>query len=63
MAGLRRIFTGSVSMTLPAASRVKPCGWFIQELAATIEKAPPMPVMNIGTPVQKCAFGLSRFQP
>ena len=50
-------------MTLPAASRVKPCGWFIQELAATTEKAPPIPVMNSGTPVQKWAQPLSRFQP
>ncbi len=50
-------------MTLPAASRVNPCGWFIQELAATTENAPPIPVTKIGTPVQKCAQPLSRFQP
>ena len=52
-----------MSTTLPAASRVKPCGWFIQALAATTEKAPPMPVITIGTPDQKWAQPLSRFQP
>ncbi len=52
-----------MSTTLPAASRVKPCGWFIQELAATTAKAPPMPVTNIGTPDQKWAQPQSRFQP
>ena len=42
---------------------MKPCGWFIQELAATTEKAPPMPVITIGTPDQKWAQPPSRFQP
>ena len=27
---------------------MKPCGWFIQALAATTEKAPPIPVITIG---------------
>ena len=36
-------------MTFPALSRVKPCGWFIQELAAITEKAPPTPEITIGT--------------
>ena len=41
----------------------KPCGWFIHELTATTEKAPPSPVITIGTPAQKCVQGRSRFQP
>ncbi len=42
---------------------MKPCGWFIHELAATTEKAPPIPVTTIGTPDQKWAQPPSRFQP
>jgi hypothetical protein len=52
-----------VPTTLPAASRVNPCGVFIQEFAVTTEKAPPMPAMSIGTPDQKWAHPLNRFQP
>ncbi len=52
-----------MSTTLPAALSVNPCGWFIHEFAATTEKAPPIPVITIGTPDQKCAQGFSRFQP
>jgi len=54
---------GSTSTTLPAELRVKPCGSFIHELAATTEIVPPIPASTIGTPVQKCVHGLSRFQP
>ena len=50
-------------MTAPSAASLKPCGWFIHELTATTEKAPPIPQMTIGTPVQKCAQPDSRFQP
>ena len=63
VAGLKSTLNGSTSVTLPAASRVKPCGWFIHELAATTEKAPPIPVTNIGTPDQKWTQGGRRFQP
>ena len=42
---------------------MKPCGWFIQELTATTEKAPPIPQIATGTPVQKCFQPESRFQP
>ncbi len=42
---------------------MNPWGWFIQELAATTAKAPPTPVITIGTPDQKWAQPLSRFQP
>ena len=42
------------SVTLPAASSVKPCGWFIQEFAAITEKAPPTPEITIGTAAHKC---------
>ena len=33
------------------------------KFAATTDSAPPMPAITIGTPVQKCAHGLSRRQP
>jgi hypothetical protein len=32
-------------------------------LAAITDSVPPMPASTIGTPVQKCAHGLRRFQP
>ena len=50
-------------MTFPAASSVKPCGWFIQAFAAITEKAPPTPEITIGTAAHMCAFGERRFQP
>ena len=53
----------SMSVTLPAASSVNPCGEFIHEFTATTEYAPPSPQITIGTPVQKCAQPESRFQP
>ena len=53
----------STSVTLPAASIVKPPGWFIHEFAATTMKAPQRPTSGIGTPSQKCAHGAIRFQP
>ena len=52
-----------MSVTLPAESIVKPPGWFIQALTATTEKAPPIPQIAIGTPVQKCAQPPRRFHP
>ncbi len=55
--------TGSTLTTLPAESRVKPEGAFIQAFAATTETAPKMPATTIGTPVQKCAQGFIRRQP
>ena len=61
-AGLKITFSGSTSVTSPLV-RVKPCGWFIHELTETTEKAPPIPVITIGTPAQKCVHGASRFQP
>ena len=57
---LQRVDVGDVRRS---ASSVKPCGWFIQELTATTEKAPPIPQIAIGTPVQKCAQPERRFQP
>ena len=56
-------FSGSTSTTSPSLFSVKPAGSFIQALAATTESVPPMPAMTIGTPVQKCGHGRSRFQP
>ena len=53
----------SRSVTFPDESIVKPPGWFIHEFAATIIRAPSSPTIGIGTPVQKCAQGLMRFQP
>ena len=37
-------------MTCPVGASVKPSGWFIQELTATTEKAPPSPEITTGTP-------------
>ena len=42
---------------------MNPWGWFIQELTATTEKAPPIPQIATGTPVQKCFQPPRRFQP
>ena len=51
------------STTFPAELSVKPAGSFIHEFAATTEAVPPIPAITMGTPVQKCGHGLSRFQP
>ena len=59
IASLKITAHGSTSTTLPAESSVKPCGSFIQALAATTETLPRMPVSTTGTPVQKCG---PRFQ-
>ncbi len=53
----------STLVTVPDESMVKPPGWFIHELAATTIRAPSRPTIGIGTPVQKWAQGLRRFQP
>ena len=63
MALLKITSTGSTSTTLPAEFSVKPCGSFIHAFAATTATLPPMPVITMGTPVQKCAHGFSRRQP
>ncbi len=55
--------SGSTSTTLPAEFSVKPAGSFIHALAATTDTVPPIPAITIGTPVQKCGHGLSRFHP
>jgi len=55
--------TGDTTCTSPAASSSKPCGWFIHELTATTLKAPPIPAITIGTPVQKCFQPSIRFHP
>ncbi len=61
-AGLKITCEMSTSVTLPFVS-VNPCGWFIHELTATTENAPPSPEITIGTPHQKCAHGDRRSQP
>ena len=54
---------GSTDVMLPAESNVNPDGSFIQAFAATTDAAPRTPVSTTGTPVQKCAHGLSRRHP
>ena len=54
---------GSTSTTVPVESSVTPSGAFIHAFAATTETLPRMPATAMGTPVQKCAHGLSRRQP
>src|SRR3954464_1019196 len=44
---LKITFSGSTLVTSPLVGE-KPCGWFIQELTATTENAPPSPVTTIG---------------
>ncbi len=61
-AGLKITFSGSTLVTSPVVGE-KPCGWFIHELTATTEKAPPRPQIGIGTPAQKCVQGRRRSQP
>ena len=61
-AGLKITFHGSTDVTSPVDGEY-PCGWFIHELTATTEKAPPRPVIATGTPDQKCAHGERYFQP
>ena len=63
IAPLKIASSGATSVTCPLAAILKPSGWFIQELTATTEKAPPSPEMTTGTPVQKWAHPESRFQP
>ena len=55
--------SGRTSIGLPAASRRKPRGVFIQEFAAMIENAPSNANSGSGRPSRKCARGLSRSQP
>ena len=54
---------GSTSTTLPAWSSVKPAGWFIHAFAAITDAVPPIPATTMGTPLQKCGHGRSRFHP
>ena len=63
IASLKITARGSTLTTWPAEFSVNPEGAFIHELAATTDAVPPMPAITIGTPVQKCGQGLSRFQP
>src|SRR4051794_13052385 len=58
-AALKITFSGSTLVTSPVAGE-KPPGWFIHELTATTEYAPPSPVIGIGTPSQKCVHGARR---
>ncbi len=60
---LKRASSGATLATVPSAASLKPSGWFIHELTATTLKAPPMPAITIGTPVQKCFQPSIRFQP
>ena len=61
-ARLKNTCHGSTDVIWPPRS-VKPPGWFIQELTATTDIAPRMPLTAIGIPVQKCAQPGSRCQP
>ena len=63
MESLKITWIGSIVITFPAESSVKPAGAFIQAFAATTEMLPKIPANTIGTPVQKCAHGFSRRHP
>ena len=53
---------GWMSTASPFSSR-KPVGWFIQPLTAITINEPVKPVITIGMPARKCAFGDRRSQP
>jgi hypothetical protein len=63
IASLKITCSGSTATTAPSALSVKPDGAFIHALAATTDTLPRIPARTTGTPVQKCAHGLSRRQP
>ena len=63
VAGLKITSSGSMFVARPSAPMSKPCGWFIQALAAITESAPITPAITIGTPVQKCFQPSSRSHP
>ena len=63
VARLKIASSGATSVTCPFEAILNPSGWFIHELTATTEKAPPSPAMTTGTPVQKWAHPDRRFQP
>ena len=63
VARLKIASRGATSVTCPFEAIVNPSGWFIHELTATTENAPPSPEMTTGTPAQKCAHGDRYFQP
>ena len=63
MESLKMTSTASTVIRFPFESSVKPAGAFIQAFAATTEMLPKIPARTIGTPVQKCAHGLSRRHP
>jgi hypothetical protein len=53
---------GRALTTFPSTTP-KPCGLFIHPLTAITVNDPVRPVITIGTPVRKCARGVSRPQP
>jgi len=55
--------SSTLTLVMRPSTSSKPSGWFIQALALTTAKAPPIPVTTMGTPDQKCAQSPSRFQP
>ncbi len=62
-AGFNIAASGSTSITLPAASIVKPVGVFIQAFAVTTKRPDRMPITNTRMPDARCTRGDSRFQP
>ena len=62
-AGVKIADPTSMFLGSPSDPSVKPCGVFSHELAATMLAAPSIDTNGIGTPVQRCARGLSRSQP
>ena len=61
--GLKSTLPTLTAVGLPAASRVKPCGVFIQALADRMPNAPSSETSGIGRPSRKWVRGLNRFQP
>lgn len=62
VAGLRNGASGSADTTSPPSS-VTRVGTFIQALAVTMNNVDSVPAIAIGTVVNQCARGESRFQP
>lgn len=61
--GVKIAFQTSTSTGLPSLSREKPCGVFIQELAARMPNAPSSAVAGSGSPRRKWVRGFSRRHP
>ncbi len=62
-AGVNIALATSTFWGSPFDESLKPCGVFIHELTARMLMAPSTDANGIGTPVHRCARGVSRSHP